>query len=325
MLSFILPDANTKFTDDFGITNTQEPVYTSPYNLVVIADGYYVYYSEDGITWNSSRAATYTDTMYNINYSEDLQQFIIGPVNGNVIYTSHDLQSWTKQTITVYNTTSIRVFDIIWIPKSNKYFIGTDKGICTSTDGITYVKTPFDSVTSRFAYNPKTNMILNSYNSINGFYTTDEFTSFKTLPPSTLQSTKTMVAAIYADKLDLFIMADGKNIITTRDGTELLTELTMKGKAFTGMAYSSKQNKIVLVDGYGLVVVSTDGVTFTSNETPFTSSTITRYRVAYASRLDKFFAVRTDGNVFSSSNGIDWDKTSKIPTTASVKDIKAIY
>ena len=93
---------------------------------------------------------------------------------------------------------------------------------------------------------------------------------------------------------------------------ELIFNLSNIGSELYSVTYSESLGLFVVVGYGGIILTSSDGVTWTSRTSGFSSEL---YSVTYSESLGLFIAVGSSGTILTSSNGVNWiSKTSGVTT-----------
>lgn len=245
-----------------------------------------------GTSWTARTSPTLS--MYDVAWSPKLKLYVGVGAAGNQVVTSSDGITWTQRMIPWSTTTDAAQFNrIIWNPVREEFFtVGGGGGITTrtnyfmkSTDGINWTRVPtFSGVAQQWTdvcWSTTLNMYVATRTGVFGDATayigtsaTGDSWNFYQMPGHTTSSSAFNVASI------------------VDSGTSL--------KIF------------IAIGGVGVVVTSTDGVTWTR-----ANNNLTSYIVVWSTVLSRYVGLLPSGSIRMSVDGYTWITTATIPSASS--------
>jgi hypothetical protein len=181
------------------------------------------------------------------------------------------------------------------------YAVGSDRSIHKSTDGITWVdlRAADASGIQLYSIAKKTGLVVAVGYGTGYFTSTDESSwTSRTFPVSLSQP-----EIVYADTLDLFVVADGNGIYTSASGTSSWTSRNVNVN-INSLAWCSDLGLLVGAGSGGTIYTSADGITWTLKFTTPDSSAVKG--ILYAGGT---ITVLTLTGITTSTNGEDFVHT----------------
>ena len=281
--------------------------YSEKLNLfVIVGQNGTILTSLNGTTWTSQTSQT-SNSLTCIIYSEELNLFIIVG-SEKTILTSLDGITW------ISFESNIFLSEICYSKKLGMFVGGSSAFLSTSTDYLywEYVTNYNYNFISQ-CYSKKLNLYI-----ISGGY--GSFISSDGINWTKISLRSSQNSICYSEKLNLFVAVTNDGYINVSSNGIEWNESRIPSYYLNSICYSEKLNLFVAV-GYilnqtsGIILTSSDGINWTEI---FISDSVRKVylnSICYSEKLNLFAAVGyssssgPDNNyVFTSSNGINWDK-----------------
>jgi len=307
----------------------------------------YVYYSKDGINWNSINLTGWTtptylaNTLYITNISSKIFYIICNnnSINTNVKCTAtialvggatpttltlsakgNIIKSITNQIVTSpYLGTGSSY--TCWSPTLN-LFVATSSvglvGIYTSSDGINWTPYMYGKFYINVCWSPTLGIFVAQELSLNKVIISSDGINWKTytsvMPVSSITSWSTASPMCWVGgSINKFIVVSGTYVLSSTNGYTWTSAASGVNKIFTSVNWYSQLNLLVATSSTG-IVTSTNSTTWTSTST-FTTTSF--YGTNYSPILNLLVACgnNTTQPFIYSSNGTTWTACNAISSS----------
>ena len=250
----------------------------------------YILTSIDGINW-TKLSNPFPKKNY-IMYSEVQGMFI---VIGTGIITSYDGENWIELMGAIVGC----IFSIAYSDKLHLFVAIEDYHIFTSSDGITWVKEDFSTLSRFITYIKSLNLFVMAGPSLN--------ISSDGVNWEHYLDGKYLNGVCYSNNLKMFVAISNTKIWTSNDGTNWTERYDSSGN-LRSITYSEKLNLFVAVGYNGKIITSSDGETWTQQESGVSNKLNS---IAYSETLGIFVVTSEDySTLLNSRDGINWTERS---------------
>lgn len=298
----------TKRTNNSYVYNI---CFSESLGLFVGAGGSEFITSLDGITWESHALSLTNRVISQLIWVESLKSFVgVGGNNSNgnngVVITSPDGFNWTIRANNIEpDLTSVCFSESLglFVSIGGQFYHGSV--ILESVGGINWTRLfsyyNTDDLHS-IVYSKETGKFVIGGNSVNtsfwgGYTSSDGISWTKTLSGVSLED------IIYIKPLRMFVGVCYHVSVTSPDGITWTSHLIDGSATMLTIAYSEKDELMVVAGIGNYIYTSPDGITWTRYNARFTK---TINKIIYSDELELFIAVGNEGVIYTSSNGISW-------------------